>query len=1075
MINPNINSQIDELVGANPTSPTIDEINQEQAMPPSDVFTGEQIQVAGISKAIGAGVKEVLKPLEKTAVKVDGVVVEERARALREPKVVAPTQRKREVAPAKTTPVQVEIPDVPVPLELKPKSNKVIDDVAATRADSLEQGATPVSPSPGERQELVLDGVKFEEVGSGRISTLPFDDASLRSTIEATAQKFVGNDIKSTTVQKLYDSAVERGIPETMAQKILNGVPFESKIGDNQLAVNMSGMLKLMDDSSAYVDSLFKKLDEDFSNFSDVDRFNLGQQLAYHESIMNSVAGASSDIARAMNTFKRAKDTMPLLDGPEFKAILDGTISKEAMLELAKRYNTLESRAGKNALIKQQKGLYTKIGEGMYNTFQSNMLNDPATIARNITGSLTQGAFITVEDVIGAGIGKLRGKLTGADDYQELDDVINGLSGFYNGIYDGFESMSNVIRTGERATFKGETVNNPLSSAYLADTEYTLGFKDFAKTFKTNPDLENTIFGKAIDAIGFLQSIPFRGLSGTDELITGTVSRMALHREASKFARSRITEMTSSGSTMEDAIETVSKEVGTFLREQPADVYANVEEIRSMVNFSYKFNKFAEGSIEKSVAGAYDKAARLFDIPGFKILQPFAGTITKIVDQGASRMPGANFISPQFYKDWNRGGAYRDRAMARLTLGSTIAATTALMAMENKCTGYGPSAPEDRAALQKLGWQPYSCVFTDKFSEENIKRLEKITKVSVGEGKTYISLQGMGVEPLSQIFAQGADFGDAMKFYNDDPNSSELGMVAMAIAGSNANFVSNMPIMGMVGDIVSISRGKYEDSGEKVAAIFERIATQFGKAGMMSVPGVSMAGSSAANHLAKIIDRPTPSIRPDTMNPSASDRIIQESWRNFASRIPVLRGEFELELDNAGRPKFNRNTYVESYWNFIPNASVTASKASKMDEVLSENNHGIPRPSKNMDGVEMSAKQYNRFKQLYGQEIKLETATESGDRMNMEQAIPAELEYAIKDREMAGMSPMDLKQKQEIINTTISKYKKAAKQRMLGYSVKDDSTGKTIYMKDPVLGEDIGFANDKIEFPELVDEINRQQ
>lgn len=1069
MINKSIDSRIDQLVGEEEQAiPSMAQIEQEQ-MPQSDVFTGEEIQVAGLSKTIGVGVealkggvKESLKPLK-----------EEGARVLREPKVVAPTQRKREVAPPKQQPIQVEIPEQPVPLEIKPKTDKVIEDIGAARTESLEQGATPVSPTPGVRQELVLDNVKFEEVGTGRISTVPFDDASLRSTIEATAQKFVGDDIKSTTVQKLYDSAVERGIPETMAQKILNGVPFESKIGDNQLAINMSGMLKLMDDSSAYIDTLFKKLDEDFSNFTDVDRFNLGQQLAYHESIMNSVSGASSDIARAMNTFKRAKDTMPVLDGPEFKAILDGSISKEAMLELAKRYNTVQSRAGKNALIKQQKGLYTKIGEGMYYTFQSNMLNDPATIARNFTGSLTQGAFVTVEDIIGVGISKIRGKIGNElGNTQELDDVMNGLSGFYNGIYDGFESMSNVIKTGERATFKGETVNNPLSSAYLADTEFSM----LGKTFKTDPDLENTFFGKAIDAIGFVQSIPMRGLSGTDELISGTVARMALHREASKFARSRIKELTASGTKMEDAVDMVGKEVGTFLREQPADVYANVEEIRSMVNFTYKFNKFADGAVEKTVAGAYDKAARLFDIPGFKVLQPFAGTVTKIFDQGASRMPGLNFISPQFYKDWNRGGAYQDRAIARLTLGSTIAATTAVLSMENKVTGYGPGAPEDRAALQKLGWQPYSFVFTGEMSEENRKRLEKITKVSVGEGRTYISLQGMGVEPLSQIFAQGADFGDAMKFYNDDPSASELGNIAMAIAGSNANYVSNMPLMGAIGDILSISRGKYEDSGEKVVAVFERIATQFGKAGMMSVPGLSLVGSNAASHLAKIIDRPAASIIPDTMNPSPADRIMQESWKNFASRIPVLRGEFDMELDNAGRPKYNRNTYRESYINFVPNMSVTKGQTSRMDEVLVENNHGIAKPSRKIDGVEMNAQQYNRFKRLYGQEITLEVVTDSGiERMNMEQAIPAELDQAIKDREVSGMSPMTIIQKQEIINSTISKYRKAAKERMLGYAEKDESTGKTIYTGNPAMGEDYGFSDDKIEFPDLVNEINRQQ
>jgi hypothetical protein len=1066
MINTGINSRIDDLVsGDKPEMPSIDEINQDQEMPAGDVFTGEQVQVAGLSKAIGGAVKEALKPLEKKAVKEGEVIVEERAKVLREPKVVAPTQRRKEVAPAKVMPEQVQIPDTPTPLELKPKSNKVIEDLATERATIIEQGAPPVSPAPTEYQV-------YEGFGTGRLSTVPFDDASLRATVQATSKKFLDKDAGNTTVQQLYDKAIERGIPETMAQKVLNGIPFESKIGNNELSTNMAGMLQLMDDSSAYADSLFKKLEEDYSNFTDVDRFNLGQQLAYHESIMNSVAGASSDIARAMNTFKRAKDTMPVLNGPEFKAILDGSISKEAMLELAKRYNASESRAGKNALIKQQKGLYTKIGEGMYYTFQSNLLNDPATIARNFTGSITQGAFISLEDVIGAGIGKMRGKITGATDYTEFDDVINGLSGFYNGIYDGLEQFSKVVKTGERATFKGETVNNPLSSTYLADTEFSL----FGKQFKTDPDLENTFFGKAIDSIGFLQSIPFRGLSGTDELISGTVSRMALHREASKFARARITELTNSGSSIDDATEMVSKEVTTFLREQPADIYANVEEIRNMVSFQYKFNKYSDNFIESNVAGAYDHAARLFDIPALKILQPFAGTVTKIIDQGASRMPGANFISPQFYKDWNRGGAYRDRAMARLTLGSTISAAAATLAMDNKVTGYGPSAPEDRAALQKLGWQPYSFVYTGEISEENRKRIENITNVSVGEGRTYISLQGMGVEPLSQIFAQGADFADAMKFYHDDPNASELEAVTMAIVGSNANYVSNLPMMAAVGDVTSIMRGKYEDSGEKVAAIVERLATQFGKAAMLSVPGVSLVGSSAFSHLAKTIDRPAASVMPDTMNPTAMDRITQESWKSFATRIPVLRGEFDMELDNAGRPRYNRNTYLESYINFVPNFSVTKGQMSRMDEVLVENKHGIARPSKSMDGVEMTAQQYNRFKRLYGQEIALEVVTDNGiERLNMEQAIPVELENAIKDREIGNMSPLDIEQRQKIINNTIEKYKKAAKERMLGIAEKDESTGKTIYTKTPAMGQDYGFSDDKIEFPELVDEINRQK
>jgi hypothetical protein len=1065
MIDPNIDSKINELVS---DVPSIDRDAQEA--PVDAVFTGESEQVAALGKLL----KKAKDPISETVKKSLSGLEESGARTLRDPTVVAPTQRMKEVAPAKM-PEQLEIPDTPTPLDVKPKSKEVIEEISKERKKLLDEGAPPVSPSPGPRQELVLDGLKFEDVGTGRISTVPFDDESLRATIQATTEKFVGKDLKSTTVQDLYNSAVERGIPETIAQNMLKGIPFESKIGGNQLALNMTGMLKLLDDSSIYIDRLFKKLEQNYSTFTDIDRFNLGQQLAYHESLLNTVSGASSDIARAMNTFKRAKDTMPLLEGPEFKSILDGTISKEAMLDLAKRYNLSESRAGKNKLIGAQKGLYTKISEIASYTFRTNLLSDPETVSRNVISSSIHGSMISVEDIIGVGISKVRGKLSSGNiETQNLDDVINGLYGFHNGAIDGFEFMAHVMKTGRRADYKGTMPSNPLSSEYLANTDITLGFGDFSKTFRTNPDLKDTFWGRGIDALGFVQSIPVRMLSGTDEQITGTVARMALHRESSKYARSRINELTSSGMSLDDATDIVRKEVTTFLREQPADIYANVEEVRKMVNFSYNFNKFTENAIESNVAGAYDKVSRLFDIPGVKVLQPFAATITKMFDQGASRIPGLNFISPQFYKDWNRGGAYKDRAIARLTLGSTIGATMAVQTMDNKCTGFGPGAPEDREALQKLGWMPYSCVIDTEISPENMKRLEKITRVSVGEGKTYVSFQGF--EPLTDILSISADFGENMKFYDDNPGASEVGDLAMAIAGAAANRVEEMPFLGAVGDLLSITRGKYEDKGEKVAEVFERISTEFGKAGMLAVPGLSLPATGAASHLARVIDRPTVSTMPDNMNPTSADRFMQETWKSFASRVPVLRGEYQMELDNAGRPKYSRNSYLESYINFVPGLKVSKGQASRMDEVLVENNHGISRPSKKIDGVEMSAEQYNRFKRLYGQEILLEVFV--GNKLvnlNMENAIPVELEEAIKDRELSGMSPMDEKQRQEIINATISRYRKAAKERMLGVSEEDMSTGKKVYIGVPVKGKDYGFSDDVIEFPDLLIEINRLQ
>ena len=1069
MITNNISEQISSMTESADTS--VPSLND------SGVFTGEDVNVAGVGflKKIGKGVakeavkteseavKKALEPLQQKRIKEGDEIVQERAKAVREP-AITPVKRTR--TPKAEQPETVPQVDEIKPLTITPKSDEAMQEIVDLRKQSIEEGTTNVAPSPTALQAE-------QGVTKSVINTLPFDDAELQSTIKTTAEALKGTGVQDTvTLGSLYNKMSELGMPQSIAKSILRGEPLESKIGNNELALTMTAVAKLHDDSAVVLDELFYKLENDYNNFTEIDRFNLGQQAAYHENIVSVFSGAGTDLARAMNTLKRIKDQAPILKQEEFSALLDGSISKAAMLKMAKAYNNSSTRAGKNKLIKNQKGIFTKVGEMMMYTFQSNILNDIGTYATNIYGGLTNGAFIDAIDTFAAtSIGKIRGKFgANIEDVPEYEDLINGYSGFYNGILDGLENAKNVLMTGKRSDFKGEVVENPITAKYLSDTSIAT---IFGKEFRTSKDLEKSPFGQMINGVGVLQSIPLRAIGSIDEVISTTVARTALHREASKFARKSIKDRVNAGMSYDDAAKATAEEVSVFLREQPADIYMNVEEIRQMSNFTYKFNKHADSWYERSLAGNYDKLSRLFDIPGAKIIQPFAGTLTKIFDQGASRIPGANLISPQFWKDWNRGGHFRDRAIARVSTGAALATASSMLAMENKVTGNGPGAKEDRDALMAMGWRPRSLVVSGDISEQNRKRISDLNVdwIEVGEGVTYIDYGKMGLTPLSEIFTFGADFSDAMKFYGGSPDSTELSNFALVGVGSLSETVSNLPAMEFVGELISIMRGRHEDGGEKVVQVLEKLATQAGKFTTLAIPGVSLPASSAGAHIARLIDPLAPAIRPEMTNPNHAQKVYENVRNTFISRIPSMRGEFNADLDNAGRPKFNKDTYLQSYWNLVPRLSVVKGNWSEMDAVLAANEHGINTPSTKMRGVEMSEAQYNRYKDLYGQKIKIEHTLSNGEtvKLNMEKAIPAILKDYEIDRQQSGLPPLDIGDKKTIIDSTIAMYREVARKIMIGELVENDETKELESF--PFDGTDYGYSEETLEFPELRDEI----
>lgn len=990
--------------------------------PPVEVSTDDSVFAEQEQPILVAGAKtDVIKGILRESLQAPG------ARISRDIKTTGKVRK--EIIP-KLEPEPIAQPTVvpPKPKKLKLSTEEEVQAISDRRQELIMEGAPPVSPVPSKYQ--LIQGIE-----EGRLSTVPYDEIEMRATLQATSEAYLKEPGAPVTIAELYDNAIKLGLPKRAIKNVLMDIPFESKVGDYQLAKNTAGLIRGMEESTAYVSELMLKLENDYDNFTEIDRFNLSQQMAINDALINTVLSTGSDVSATMNVYRRAKETMGTLGGPEFKQFLDGVIDKDEALKLAKLYNSTRSVAGKNKLLAGQKGLLTKLADGAWYTYQSNLLSDVSTWSFNFVGATTQNALMFGEEFLMAGVtGPVRRMMTGAKDGYYLEDVFNGMNGLYNGLANGWEGAAKVITTGKRAGYKSEGKVNPISAANLSNTPL---FASAPESLIT-PDLTGTWIGKLLDKAGFFQEISFRALASGDEITSTAIADVALNREASAFARQRYDELMNAGKSDEEIKKILVEEVSEFKESQPIDMYKTVEETRQLANLSYAWDKMY------ALDRTYARVESVLQAPVIKTFIPFAPTITRVFDQAASRVPGMQVISPQFYKDMSKGGVYADRAAARIISGGVI--PTMLIStgtLENKITGGGPGDPQLKRALENTGWQEYSVVFDKStFSPEWLNRLKAVTNTTESKDgkKIYVSYQRF--DQVGQIVGAAADYAESLKMHVEAPDSEEWQKYAMATAAYVSEFTSQMPVAQFVGQIVSSLRGNYEESGQMVVEIFENLASSFAKRAALSVPVVSYAAGTQSAHIAKLIDRPQTTRMQDTMAASAGKAELEKIKNEIAGRIPLLRGEVEKELDYAGREIINKTSVIDAWINGIPFVKAKAGTTNELDETLVANKMGISKPSPKWDGVTLGAEQYNKFKRLYGQEVLLPVPVYKKDAdgkeypdtemMNMEKAIPLQLKSIDKMHEQANLPPLLPSERREEIKKIVSQYRKAAKSRMIG-------------------------------------------
>jgi hypothetical protein len=161
----------------------------------------------------------------------------------------------------------------------------------------------------------------------------------------------------------------------------------------------------------------------------------------------------------------------------------------------------------------------------------------------------------------------------------------------------------------------------------------------------------------------------------------------------------------------------------------------------------------------------------------------------------------------------------------------------------------------------------------------------------------------------------------------------------------------------------------------------------------------------------------------------------------------------------------------ETYANFIPVVQARKGKRDPFFEAMVSIDHGVSKPRDTWDGVKLSGPQYNRYKQLYGQEVKIDPSliveTAVGAPMNLEMALPYLLKeqekYAIDNGQTFGKGDA-----QKFADSIIKKYRRIAKLRMIGFDPSPEM-GQT-EVPDQT---EFGFLDQTVEFPELAAAIDK--
>jgi hypothetical protein len=499
---------------------------------------------------------------------------------------------------------------------------------------------------------------------------------------------------------------------------------------------------------------------------------------------------------------------------------------------------------------------------------------------------------------------------------------------------------------------------------------------------------------------GKFVTLPGRALMAEDEFFKAIGYRMELNALATRESEKMYKSLVDSGIDPDNAARQSADFMAGMLANPPADIQDAAMGVSRTVTFTRELEPALQG-IQRAAQN-----------PLIKMFVPFIKTPTNIALEAITRTPGLNFASPRFWGDYNAGGIRRDQAIARVTLGGAMIYSVSAGVFEGRVTGYGPMRLEDKKALEGTGWQQFSFVFDTKdVSEEMMARFEKLTTVSRGPDKVYISYAGL--EPIGTLLGIGATSGEYAQM---TPGGEDLDKLMMGGALGVYQYLSEQPMLSGFNDIQKVFSSGSKDGP---TILYDLINASSKQMSQFLIGGSPLgAHSSLVAGVERMVDPSRSSTLPAEM--STKTGIIDPAVRGFYSAVQYYKSRNPLTSDSLPRALDPITGEVEMvgkgklYEMFNP-FKESSGKYNQAKAVLVA--YGVPMyiPKKSIDGIQLSATQYNRW---------IELATQDG-------ALQDQIAYLGESESIQNLASQDLGKAQAIISKVISDAYSNAKQMLI--------------------------------------------
>jgi len=759
-----------------------------------------------------------------------------------------------EVEPVAVTPTEVTPTEV-TPTEtptITPTKDEVEQAEAITAPTDIEMGL-PSATTPGARN------INFNNIKE------PDEVLAVIDNIGAQEDQFI----------KARGGVVSHEQTVIDAQKVELEEILGFKLGDGVTPARVTGARIALTDSASSLQKMARSILEADATTSEKLAFR--QAVSTHVAIQQSVAGMSAEAGRSLNAFR-----IPVMSGMAtgdktavFRSQLQETFERsggdDTLYKLAEYIEEAgDDLAEVTKRAKQANSATT--GDFILEYWINGLLSSPATHVVNITSNSIVALWSIPEKMLGAGFSKLFRSEKGV----EIQEAVGQVYGLMQGTRDGLRMFAKTLKTGEPS----DPAMKLEARKYRAITAQNMGI-----------NTEGYV-SKGVDLLGNMIRMPGRFLGAEDEFFKSIGYRMELNSLAYRKA---------SAEGLEG--EELGKRIVEIINNPTEEIHLAASDLARVQTFTNPLGE--SGQKVQQLANSH---------PALKLILPFVRTPVNIVKFVGMRTPFAPFAK-SFQADMKAGGARRDMALSKMSLGSLVLGVGATMAADGTITGGGPKGKAQRDALRRQGWQPYSMKVGDKYYSFN------------------------RLDPLGMFLGLSADLTEIIKYAEDDQDA--LDVATMATIALAKNLTSRTYLRGL-----SDAMNVLSDPDRYAERFFQRQAASF-------TPMTSLVAN---------IERSFDPMMRATY--SAMDLII--------SRTPGLSDSLPPRRNLYGEPIVLQGGLG---WDFVSPIYSSTRKFDFVDNEIVENEVNVNMPRRSIGtgnfSIDLNAEEYDRYVVLAGKELKM--------------------------------------------------------------------------------------------------------